>query len=234
VSTNPDFKFYIQQQELWESKRNVSSLRGVRNPENPSDLAAWRLDKYKFLHLLEKTWRMKPDMDWYFVIDADTYVLWPNMLNWLSTLEPDKRSYFGSEVSIGGVRFAHGGSGIILSKAAMYELANNGTAGKWDKKTFDKCCGDLVLSMALGEHGTTLQDIWPSMSGETPFTMPFGPGTPEYWCKPALTMHHLTPGDMVELAKFESRREEKSVSFRLQEISSLAKSSPLLATIDAC
>ena len=155
-------------------------------------------------------------MDWYLVVDADTYVLWPNMLRWLGSLNPSKKSYFGSQVEIGDVKFAHGGSGIILSRAAMVELVvkNNGTAGKWDDKTSDKCCGDLVLAMALGEYGIKLQDTWPLMSGETPSTMPFGPATPEYWCRSALTMHHLSSVDMVELANFEARREAKSVSIR--------------------
>jgi len=27
------------------------------------------------MHVLEKTWAMKPDMDWYVFIDADTYLL---------------------------------------------------------------------------------------------------------------------------------------------------------------
>lgn len=219
VSSNSDFKFYTQQQETWKKDGNVNSLKGFRSAENPNDLAAWRLDKYKFIHVLEKTWRMKPDMDWYFVIDADTYIIWPNMLKWLSTLDPTKKSYFGSEVSIGGVRFAHGGSGIILSRASVYELvvANNGTAEKWDSKTYEQCCGDLVLGEALKEYGIGLQDVWPLMSGETPFSMPFGPGTPEYWCRPALSMHHLTSVDMTELSKFEEERKAKIVRHQLNK-----------------
>jgi hypothetical protein len=56
------------------------------------------------------------------------------------------------------------------------------------------------------EFGIELQDAWPLVSGETPMSMPVGPGTPEYRCRPALTMHHLTPGDMRELAEFEQSR----------------------------
>ena len=93
------------------------------------------------------------------------------MVRWLDTLNPKKKSYFGSEVNIDGTRFAHGGSGIILSRAIMYEIAviHNGTAAAWDFETKERCCGDLVLSLALQEHGTELQDVWPLMSGETHF-----------------------------------------------------------------
>lgn len=213
ADNNTDFNFYRKQQQLWRSDRNISILQGVRNPDCPDDLAAWTLDKYKNIHILEKTWAMKPDMDWYIFIDADTYIFWSNLLMWLNTLDPMKKSYFGSEVSISGVRFAHGGSGYVLSRAVMHELVaiHNGTAARWDPEIHDECCGDLMLGRALEEYGTVLQDVWPLMSGETLSTMPFGPGTPEYWCHPALSMHHLTPSDMKALTAFEGRRLNKSV-----------------------
>lgn len=75
VDTNPDFQFYKQQKELWQKEKNIDSLRGAKNPEKNEELAAWTLDKYKFIHVLEKTWAMAPDMDWYFFIDADTYLI---------------------------------------------------------------------------------------------------------------------------------------------------------------
>ena len=73
------------------------------------------------------------------------------MVRWLDTLNPKKKSYFGSEAKIAGARFAHRGSGIILSRAVMYEIAviHNGTAAAWDLETRERCCGDLMLSLAL-------------------------------------------------------------------------------------
>ncbi|KAG9231123.1 hypothetical protein BJ875DRAFT_517942 [Amylocarpus encephaloides] len=207
ISDNTDFEFYSQQKALWEKNRDISSLHSAKNPEAPEVLAAWTLDKYKFIHILEKTWAMKPDMDWYILIDADTYVLWSNLMLWLDMLDPTKKSYFGSEVNIAGTSFAHGGSGIILSKALMYEIAviRKGVASQWDSQTRGKCCGDLVLAQMMLEYGTGLQDVWPLMSGERPSSMPFGPGSKDYWCKPALTMHHLSPTDMKQFADFEER-----------------------------
>jgi hypothetical protein len=75
VKNNPDFEFYKKQKELWENNQNMNILQGVRNPKNKEELAAWTLDKYKFIHVVEKTWAMKPDMDWYLFIDADTYLI---------------------------------------------------------------------------------------------------------------------------------------------------------------
>jgi len=106
VESNVDFKFYQKQLQLWRDEHSIDGVKGAKNPEKPTDLAAWTLDKYKNIHIVEKTWAMKPGMDWYLFIDADTYILWPNMLKWLAGMNPNKRFYSGSEVSISGTRFA--------------------------------------------------------------------------------------------------------------------------------
>lgn len=116
ADSNPDFDFYREQFERSRNGEDVSARKGAKNPD------AWTLDKYKFIHSLEKTWALKPNMDWYILIDADTYIFWDNLLHWLGTMDPMKKSYFGSEVVISGDRFAHGGSGIVISKAAIYDI----------------------------------------------------------------------------------------------------------------
>ncbi|KAH9215376.1 hypothetical protein DL95DRAFT_388684 [Leptodontidium sp. 2 PMI_412] len=219
MENNPDFDFYHKQRELWNASHDISSLKNEKHPDN-GELAAWTLDKYKNVHILEKTWALMPDYDWYIFIDADTYLLWDNVVTWLSTLDPKKKSYFGSEVNTAGVKFAHGGTGIIISKATMYKFAvkDAGMAANYDPIIHNKCCGDLVLGMALRESGTLLQDAWPAMSGEAPWTLPFGPGTPEYWCRPALTLHHLSPDGMAEFTTFEDQRANKSTPLTHEEI----------------
>jgi len=195
------------------------------------ELAAWTLDKYKFLHTLEKTWALKPNKDWYLLIDADTYLFWPNLLTWLGTMDPNKKSYFGSEVVVVGDRFAHGGSGIVISKAAMIALVvdHKNTAELWDAKTRDFCCGDQVLGVALRDYGIDLQDVWPFLSGETLSSIPFGPGTPDYMCNPALSMHHLTTADSKKLASYEDQRVSKEMVSSLPSHSlSYQKNTPIL------
>ena len=80
INNNPDFKFYRKQKVLWQEKGDVSTLRRAKSAEDSSKSAAWTLDKYKFLRVMEKSWEMKPDMDWYILIDADSYIFWSNML----------------------------------------------------------------------------------------------------------------------------------------------------------
>lgn len=133
VDKNPEFELYYKQQQVWKNKQDLSELQGLKTiPRNKelaewtsqhhnADLAAWQLDKYKFFHVLEKTWALKPGMDWYVMIDMDSYLNWPTLLLWLDTLNPAEKSYFGSQVWMDDNWFAHGGSGILLSRAAVSE-----------------------------------------------------------------------------------------------------------------
>ncbi|KAH7388993.1 hypothetical protein BKA64DRAFT_711101 [Cadophora sp. MPI-SDFR-AT-0126] len=220
MDNNRDFDFYKKQRELWRTQKNITSLQGTKHPTAKSDLAAWSLDKWKNIHILEKVWAPKPDMDWYIFIDADTYLIWSNLLTWLETLDPTSLSYYGSASTWNGIRYAHGGSGYIIPRALMYEMAvkQKGISAHWDTKLHDHCCGDIALSAALQEHGGVLEGRWPLISGESPSSMPYGPGTTEYRCWPAITMHHLTPDGMEEFVEFEELRHNKSTSLTHSEI----------------
>lgn len=208
---NSDFDFYKKLQEAKKYGQIEKMLRDVHDPRVTSDLAAWTLDKYKQLHILEKLYATHPDKDWYLMVDADTYVVWPNLLTWLGQL-PDASStklYLGSPAEVGDVQFAHGGSGILLSQATMYDFAvtNKGLAASWDKPMHDECCGDYVIGAILKKSGILLKPSWPTINGEKPATLPFGP---THWCQPVVTMHHAQPNEMNQLANFELSRNTTS------------------------
>jgi hypothetical protein len=207
---NSDFDIYRKQQELGDPVKIASILRDFKDPRSPEDLAAWTLDKYKNLHIVEKAWALQPDMDWYLHIDADTYVIWSSLIAWLQRLDPSKESFLGSLSYIVGKPFAHGGSGLLLSNTATRNLVitHNGTAAKWDYKMHENCCGDWVLAQVLHEYGMEVMNSWPTISGETPDTIPFAS---DHWCQPLVTMHHITPAEAERLGKFEERRKNKSV-----------------------
>lgn len=204
------FEFYRKQQDAWRTDGNISALKGMRDPDSPNDLAAWTLDKYKNMHILEKTWELAPDREWYILIDADTYLIWSNLHRWISSLDSSKKVYFGSRVFLAGFAFAHGGSGTIFSRSLMHDFAltHRGTAARWDPEIHASCCGDFMLSKALQEYGNELVSIRPEISGQKPSTMPFGSN---YWCQPTFTLHHFSAPDMEELNAYERTRGSQSV-----------------------
>lgn len=209
---NPAFEIYRKQQELKDPEKIMSQLKSFKTP-GTNEAAAWTLDKYKNMHLVEKAWALKPNMDWYLHIDADTYVMLPSLAEWVKRLDQKKHLYLGRSIPTDGVVFAHGGSGILMSGEAMriFAVENAGTAARWDPQVDTSCCGDILLSRALFEVGIPRAlHAWPSINGESPSTMPFGE---QQWCEPIVTMHHVTVDEMETAGKFEINRPDMTVCY---------------------
>ncbi|KAH7327135.1 hypothetical protein BKA65DRAFT_528149 [Rhexocercosporidium sp. MPI-PUGE-AT-0058] len=206
---NLDFDIYRKQQELQDPVKVVSLLKDMKHPKHEDKLAAWALDKYKNIHIVEKAWAAKPNADWYIHIDADTYVIWSSLMAWIRKLNPSKKSFLGSMACLSELPFAHGGSGILLSRGATENLVikNNGTAARWDSRIAGNCCGDAILAEAFKEQNIAVMNAWPTINGESPSTIPF---QSESWCQPLVTLHHVSAEDAQRLRDFEDRRRKKS------------------------
>lgn len=209
-SHSSDFEYYRQLQDYKKNDRDISSLRET------SSSAAWALDKYKFLHMLEDTWKMQPRRKWYIFIEADTYLVRTNLLLWLQRQDPSQLIYYGSPTYVNGQGFGHGGSGLVLSRAALSKFAENdqGVAARYDDMLTSEALGDYVLTKALQDKGIALSSRWPMLQAEKPSTIPFGPGPDSgvrHWCQPIVTMHHITPQQACALWKFEQQRKHPKV-----------------------
>ncbi|CAN8104016.1 unnamed protein product [Discula destructiva] len=197
---NPDFDLYRAQQDCVVNQDDCSKvLEGA-------EWAGWNLDKYKNIHMAEKAYRLRPDYDWYIFVDADTYVSWPNMVYALKKLDPAEERYLGVPTVIGDKLFAHGGSGYVVSRAAMKEFVGKqpGIANKWDVDIRNHCCGDFVFAQALNESlGILVEGFWPLSNGEKPFSTPYGPNT---WCHAVGMMHHMNSEEISSFWEFERKR----------------------------
>ncbi|KAG4431313.1 hypothetical protein IFR05_013210 [Cadophora sp. M221] len=214
---NPDFDLYRKQQELQDPVLIASQLRGMRDPRDSKNLAAWQLDKYKNIHIVEKSWALKPEMDWYLHIDADTYLIWSSLLSWLPRLDPTKRSFIGSKAYDGKQAFAHGGSGLLLSKEVSHDLVvvHNGTAARWDSRMDSIYYGDSLLARALQEYGVSVTNSFPMFNGETPSTLWFHAGV---WCMPIVTLHHISASESEQLKAFEEKRSDQNAPLLYSEL----------------
>lgn len=219
---NQDFELYrrlrdgrnvLMPDELhgWPNETLNESWHG--RTENPG----WKLDKWKFLPMVNRTFSEYPeDIKWYVFMEADSYIVWPTLLDHLASLDHTRPYYSGVEVYIGSVEFAHGGSTFVVSPPAMRSVTEYYSAHKEEIESFTDghWAGDCVLGKYFAESGTPLTGSWPKMQGDYPgiiaYVEPDGRPRPpieaNIWCTPAISYHHTDPSTIKDLWAFEQQQ----------------------------
>jgi hypothetical protein len=213
LASNPDFELHRRLRQGGRAALDPSELAGppdkfasmTGKTENPG----WKLDKWKFLPMVNKTLHEHPNMKWYVFIEADTFVLWSMLQQYLSTLDPNKLVYAGSQMFIAGVLFAHGGSGFVVSQPAMRKVVDHYAAHKSEieKFTDGHWAGDCVLGKAFIDSGVPFTNAWPAFQGDYPGLVPYakadGRSVPNEalreWCYPTISYHHMSPAMIIDL-----------------------------------
>ena len=181
--------------------------------ENPG----WKLDKWKFLPMVNRTFSEYPEgIKWYVFMEADSYIMWPTLLDHLNRLDHTKPYYSGVEVYIDSVAFAHGGSTFVVSPPAMRSVTEYYNAHKEEVEMFTDghWAGDCVLGKFFADSGTPLTGAWPTIQGDYPGIVAYmGPdGRPRppieanIWCTPAVSYHHVDPSTIKDLWTFEQEQ----------------------------
>jgi hypothetical protein len=209
---NPDFDIYDR----------------IQASTGPADKTedGWRLDKYKFLPMMELTAHMRPDSRWFVFVELDTYVNWDNLYRFLLNFNPKQPHYFGSPIwPSDRPIFAHGGTGYVLSRGALSKLVARGRmfaenqnfpgTHLFGKDVSKQCCGDEILGQVLKECGVSLRGYWPMFNGEKPTTVRFDH---EQWCEVVLTMHHLFDDDFIAMQRWEDERPHPARPLTFEEL----------------
>ncbi|KAI5241006.1 hypothetical protein E4T42_08188 [Aureobasidium subglaciale] len=217
VTTHEDFDLYRNLKQGGRAILDANDLSGSSTEatqwhgkvENPG----WKLDKWKFLPMLNKTFYEHPDMKWYVFVEADSHLLWASLLEYLAVLDPSKPHYTGSIMFIGDTVFAHGGSGFMVSQPAMRVVVEQYAAHKTEIEAYTNghWAGDCVLGKVFTEAGVKFTDAWPIMQGDYPGLVayarpdgrPIADPNKRVWCYPTVSYHHLSPDMIEDLWKFE-------------------------------
>lgn len=214
IANNPDFELYrrlrqdgraaLNSSELSEGESQMTSKTG--NMEN----AGWKLDKWKFLPMIERTLREYPDKEWYVFAEADTFMFWSQLLAYLQQMDPLEPHYLGSKTVAGQDTFAHGGSGFIVSQPALRKVVEEYGAHKTKLETFTDghWAGDAVLGKTFSDAGVEVRDAWPILQGEDPGRVPYVKAPPpdentRVWCYPSVSYHHVSPDEVERLWNLE-------------------------------
>ncbi|CAN6630707.1 hypothetical protein TRVA0_012S03004 [Trichomonascus vanleenenianus] len=227
-----EFKKTAQDMEMYRLQKQVIHDQHAGFDYSETKLnAGWTMDKYKNVPIMVHAYLTAPEeVEWFFMMDADTYVMADTLQQWLDESVPfsgkDKAAYFGSVVMLGDYSLAHGGSGILVSRKALDETigpyvhseANREEfLAKYEQRANVTCCGDAVLGIMLRDESN---DVIRASSG-----VEYCPGgrkkydeankpfqgntiwdvdvTPDNWCTPLITFHHASGHDIEVLWEYE-------------------------------
>ncbi|KNE55148.1 hypothetical protein AMAG_01071 [Allomyces macrogynus ATCC 38327] len=188
------------------TKRDDARLR-EHVPNQNSD--GWRGDAHKFIPGALAMYDKYPHAKWYLILDDDTYMFMENLHLILAHLDGDQVYYFGKYYPSGGCPggvvwpdgpvFAHGGGGIVMSRAALTQML--GVADSCIVKYRDCFAGDIRLAQCMRDagikfHATVAPDLFHNVA---PHVANFGGYEQGTACRRVVSFHHLTPHAMMRL-----------------------------------
>ncbi|KAJ3076326.1 hypothetical protein HDU98_004310 [Podochytrium sp. JEL0797] len=187
-------------------KRVVGGEKGVNRVVSGQEVKSngWVTDAHKNLpgfQLLVDTFA-DIEIDWYIMIDDDSYVFWDNLELYLSTHDPSvpyftgRNNYFkgcdGVTNFKDGPYIAQGGSGIVISRGAMLLM----------REGLDECilkyetcwAGDIRTALCLRDVGVKV--TW----GDGFYQHPPGEEVvfPEEGCERVNVFHHVLPEQVLQ------------------------------------
>jgi hypothetical protein len=204
---NTDFKTYLEHKKAHAEGDTVDFSAG------------WKLDRFKFLPMVDKAYEVNPNAKWYVFLESDVYFFWDTLFRLLEQLDPNEMHYMGAPgpASKASDRsFAYGGAGFVLSQGLVRKLLPPLPGGgfeklahRYEEQIKNDCCGDAVLAYAiLNTTETRLEALYPTFSGEDLKQFKVDR---ERWCVPLLSLHRVAPEQMEELWRWERTRPYNTV-----------------------
>lgn len=205
----------------WYQKHNkeFKDYNNLNKPDTDASSISYadghRLDKFKFLPMIEYAYEKNPTAKWFIFLEADTFIAWNNVFQLLDQYNHSLPLYFGSpapgRILPDGKKtwFAHGGTGYALSSAAMDLLLSrtNSSHGQYLPRLSEQfqtlikedCCGDSVLGYALAWKGIPLTGLNPMFNPHSLHMFSF---STDSWCVPIISIHKAQGQDISGLSDF--------------------------------
>lgn len=142
-----------------------------------------------------------PDKKWYVLLDDDSYLLDASLEAILSNLDPLHPYYIGNAIGDYKARFAHGGSAVVFSQAAMYRIfvQNTDVVTRAHLESLDSNWGDKIIATTAMKTGIYLEERYGrNFNGEPPLLTRI---RSDRFCTPIASFHKLSPLQMQDVGK---------------------------------
>lgn len=189
-------------------------------------LPGWHTDQHKNLPAFRRAFELFPQAKWFFMIDDDTYVSARNLARFVTARNSSAGVYAGNVMGCNcceagksarysPVRFAHGGSGILLSNTALARMTDVIDACIF---RFSGCwAGDIQVSLCLLglEPQIKMQGLVGVHSQPPTATLSKTHGR---WCENPITFHRMLPEQILHLSAVEEQSWSLRNRFQFDEI----------------
>jgi hypothetical protein len=212
---NLDFQAYVSHKKAHSEGESGQGQESQRS---------FKLDRFKYLPMVDKAYLSKPNAKWYVFLESDVYFFWDTLFRLLSQLDPTEPHYLGApHKGSEGRWFAYGGAGIVMSNGLMKQLIPAKTVGsteiprqnrlavRFESWVKEEARGDAVLSYAIQNvTGHKLEALDPTFTSDELRKITTNR---DRWCVPLLSLHQLSPEQMENLWKWERTRPFNQVSY---------------------
>ncbi|KAL6696346.1 glycosyltransferase family 31 protein [Trichoderma pleuroticola] len=202
----------------YRSLQEAIDLADVEKAREIGQEFGWELDALKFIAGMELAYKQMPEKQWYIILDDDTFLIEPSLHLLLSHLDPARPYYLGNAVGDYKSRFAHGGSGIVLSREAMRRLFNRpDIVAQSYIDSLDETWGDRLVGLTLIKLGIYLDERYSHhFNGEPP---DMARVQRDRFCSPIVSFHGARrPGAMEAIGQALANREQPVVWAELWQL----------------
>lgn len=194
---------------LYTDLKKLRKYHAIVDPAALDLKGGWELDKFKNVPMLAHAFRTASNSTkWFAFMDGDTYIFWDNLMDYLNKLDHTKPLYLGSSSMLNGIPFGHGGSGVVISRAALEQTL--GKHPEWEhtleEEALRVCCGDYMVAKLLSladiplATGYKYPEVGWKFQGQPVWNLN---ANPETWCQKVVSFHHMSPLDVELLWEFE-------------------------------
>lgn len=177
----------------------------------------WKLDRFKYMPMIEKAYELNPKAKWYVFLENDVYYFWDTLFRLLDQLDSTGLHYMGAPAPGSNERpYTYAGPGFVLSQGLVKKLLPPKPSGGFEKLSHryedwvkEDARGDAILAYAiLNSTNTKFESLYPTFSGDELKSVKVDK---ERWCVPLLSLHRITPEQMESLWKWERTRTYNTV-----------------------
>ncbi|KAI1082459.1 glycosyltransferase family 31 protein [Whalleya microplaca] len=223
-NTVPEFKLYNQLRTRGRKGLKPKTTFGS-GPGGAAEKSGWKLDKWKFLPMVDRALQHRPNAKWFVFVEPDTYVAWHNVLEYLNEFDARKSHYIGKHMYVGDVLFAYGGSGFTLSNPAMRRVVEywRSHQDELDQYTEKEWAGDMILGKTVKDAGIDMSSAFPHLQEDSLTTINWNVSKLERqpWCYAPLTFHHMSQAEFSRVWRFEQqwhRRNRGKATLRFRDV----------------